>query len=144
MAEILQPGQSGWFKCRDGVNAFLVRLPKTKKAQGISMWRNGSYFGEVSLEGRCHSQNIHQEDVVVPLPECTGYDWKPNPKYVPWTLDTMPPHVLVKRISDGEPFAARPATRVAGLIGYCAETYRTMFDNYKQLDGTPCGTISDE
>jgi hypothetical protein len=73
--------------------------------------------------------------------ECADYRPKPTKKFVPWTRDNVPVGIVVKLKHEegfkGVILYCFPATCRVGLAD---PTYQTLFENYEQLDGSPCGT----
>jgi len=64
-----------------------------------------------------------------------------EPKYVPWTFETMP---IVKTYFKEHPELQRlaiPCNCDLIQIGEGYDTYQFLFDNYVTLDGSPCGEL---
>jgi hypothetical protein len=85
-------------------------------------------------------EEAQEKDLVEHLPDCTGFDWKPEPKYVPWTFETMPVAVKVKSKSSSECHVVVPCDATDAL---CVQghgiSYSDLLSSYSQIDGTPCG-----
>jgi len=84
---------------------------------------------------------------LTPLPDYVDFDGpaepaKRAPVYVPWTFETMP--IAMKVYFRGQPRRQRlaaPVHQERAQIGEGYETYQFLFDNYVQLDGSPCGQL---
>ena len=66
----------------------------------------------------------------------------PKPKYTPWTFDTCPIGCVIKR-KDGLDHALMIVSKTdvsAGQMGG-HYLYEALFRSWRQLDGTPCGTV---
>lgn len=65
-------------------------------------------------------------------------------QYVPWTFETMPVAVKVRSKDEGRPGMAMPfGGDLAFVMGRHHPTYQRLFDEFTQLDGTPCGTLKE-
>jgi len=89
-------------------------------------------------DGRYWADEISINDLVaeVPLPV------EPEPVYVPWTFTTMPIAVKVRvKLSPDRKHLTMPWNEVSVRIGAGTFFYASLFDNYEQLDGSPCGEL---
>ena len=135
----LKFGESGWFRTRGGEIVFACRVSNAggycvRGSDRCGLFNGWSEFGK----WRIGFDN--ELDLVERLPECTGFDWKPKPKYVPWTFETMPVAVKVKSKSSSECHVVVPCDATDAL---CVQghgiSYSDLLSSYSQIDGTPCG-----
>jgi len=110
-----------------------------KNTPNYSWFINGSWY---ESDGSYWPDKVSTEDLVAEVPAPPKPEPpKPTPVYVPWTFETMP---IVKVYFKGHPDRQRlavPATGEGVTIAALCETYQFLFDNYVQLDGSPCGTL---
>ena len=102
--------------------------------QSFFMHKNGMY----------ESSKINELDLVEELPNCTGFDWVPAPKYIPYTFDTSPAIVkCIDRLTKQKKVAYLISSSCFA-VGASEFDFQYMFDNFTHLDGTPFGALGDE
>lgn len=138
-----------WWRTRAGVIVFVFSLlPKevttnvlqpvavvSKDGAYFSHCTNGKYLLDASQSGR---------DLVEHLPDCMGFDWKPQSEYVKWTFETMPVAVKVRRKGSGDLCLAQPLDRGVAKVGGWVYSYADLFREFEQLDGSPCGLLASQ
>ena len=95
-----------------------------------------SYIVPGGFVGVCESPRFAKNYVIVRKIE------PPKPKYIPWTFDTCPIGCVIKR-KDGLDHALMIVSKTdvsAGQMGG-HYLYEALFRSWRQLDGTPCGTV---
>lgn len=78
----------------------------------------------------------------LPLWEWGSYDYRiaPTPEWVPWTSETCPVGVVVKRKDDAGMFMITGKNKQCCVLAGSNWSYEGVFQYMEQLDGTPCGT----
>lgn len=84
-------------------------------------------------------------DLIEHVPDCTGFDWvpePPKPEHAPWTFETMPIGVRIRNKKSGCPYWIAPMdTTLCRSMCSRSFTYAYLLSDYEQLDGTPCGVL---
>lgn len=137
----LKFGETGWFRTRGGEVVFICRMAlKDSPCVLAGSDANGTVDYWAS-DGRFMATGSHALDIVEHLPECTGFDWQPEPKYVPWTFETMPMGVKVKNDLSGIKMIAVPVSLSDAILipSDRRVSYADLLNEYGQIDGSPCG-----
>lgn len=145
MSEDKKPQPGEWWRMRNGEIAY------------VALDVVSDEFGILAVERTCHGEIAahaynrkgdyfrsleSEKDLVTHLPDCTGFDWKepePEPKYVPFTLETYPRDAWV-RVSDIE----MQATAVSNAGPYLHGAWYRWHELLSYtIDGKPAGRLVD-
>ena len=86
----------------------------------------------------------NQYDLITLLPKHADYKYKPQPIIIPWTIDTCPLREIIIGSVDNRKRLLIEANDKGCWAGSDYFSYVEILKLFTKLDGTPCGTISEE
>lgn len=127
-----------WYRTRSGEIAYVAAiLPFEHAFPILGAMRN--YARSWFTNGKYYKGQDHEFDLVEHLPDCDSFDWVPKPQYEIWDFYSMPIGVKVQNKTTGDVYMVFPTRNNVCVINGGSFTYEYLFEQYAQLDGTPCG-----
>lgn len=133
----------GWWRMRNGEIAY-VAVIRTDGVPYRALGWVGPDCETWTIIGEFIEDDADDMDLIEHLPDCTGFDWKPEPKYVPWTFDEkLIGSVIRHKQSRDVVQICHVAKNLVAVPYYGQLSYEEVFRFFEQLDGKPAGRLSE-